>query len=126
MYFDLSRLGKFFILLSVIYLISNMLFTGYIFAKTQMLTLQFLFDSKFLIFLVAGIALSWNEFKFMNFNIIRMVKNSLIYERQSLPILMIIWVVFSLASISQMGINEIVYTGFQILTALGIFYSVKN
>lgn len=126
MYFDLSRLGKFFILLSVIYLISNMLFTGYIFAKTQMLTLQFLFDSKFLIFLVAGIALSWNEFKFMNFNIIRMVKISLIYERQSLPILMIIWVVFSLASISQMGINEIVYTGFQILTALGIFYSVKN
>jgi len=126
MYFDLSRLGKFFILLSVIYLISNILFTGYIFAKTQMLTLQFLFDSKIFIFLVAGIAMSWNEFKFMNFSILKMVKNSLIYERQSLPILMIIWVVFSLASISQMGMNEIVYTGFQILTALGIFYSVKN
>lgn len=126
MYFDLSRLGKFFILLSVIYLISNILFTGYVFAKTQMITLQFLLDSKIFIFLVAGIAMSWNEFKMMNYNLLRMVKNSLIYERQSLPILMIIWVIFSLASISQMGMNEIVYTGFQILTALGIFYSVKN
>lgn len=126
MSYDFKRWGLFFVLLAVIYFIANLLFSAYVFANEKRFVLSLLLDKKVLIFFAVGVALNWQELKYMKFNILAFIKDSVFSTYQSIPFLIFISLIFVLPNLGQMNKYQMIYEAFQLVTSLAIWQSCRR
>jgi hypothetical protein len=123
MHIDFKRWGLFFILLATIYLISNLLFSTYYFINVKIFPLNIILDKKVILLFLLGIGLNWNELKYLNFNVIELIKRAIYETYQSIPFLILLSIVFMLPEFNNLSKSQIIYEAFQLITSLAIWKS---
>lgn len=130
MHFDLPRIGLFFVLLSVIYFLTNILFVSYLSINTPMpaymLFQKVFLDLKTWLFFGLGVGFNFNYVKLINFNMLRFIKESVFSNVHNIPFLLLLYFIMTVISFSSIGKYELIYTGFQAIAAIGLWVSFKD